>query len=179
MAEVPELPTDRLILRGHRREDFADSAAMWAEPGVVKYIMGSPSTHEQSWARLQRYLGMWALSGFGFWVVTRREDGEFLGEVGLADFQRDTQPQMLGDPEAGWVLKTSAHGKGLATEAVQAVMAWCDENVSAPHVNAMFDPAHKASMHVAEKVGFTFNCMGHYGELETLFMRRPRAWAPA
>ncbi len=34
---VPVLETERLILRGHRLEDFAAYAAMWADPIVTKY----------------------------------------------------------------------------------------------------------------------------------------------
>ncbi len=41
-AEVPILETERLRLRGHRRDDFAASAAMWADPIVTRYIGGKP-----------------------------------------------------------------------------------------------------------------------------------------
>ena len=59
---------------------------------------------------------------YGFWVVTDKVSGAFLGEVGFADFKRDLTPP-LGVPEIGWALMPHAHGKGLATEAVQAALS--------------------------------------------------------
>lgn len=65
---VPTLETERLILRGHGVDDFGDSAAMWAEPEVVRHIGGRPFTREESWSRLLRYIGHWSALGFGYWV---------------------------------------------------------------------------------------------------------------
>ncbi len=171
---IPTLETDRLILRGHRIEDFKDCAAMWADETVVAKISGTPSTEEQSWARFLRYAGHWQHLGFGYWAVFSKSDGTFLGEVGFADYHRDTTPSLAGRPEAGWVLNAAAHGKGYATEAVSAILDWADANLTHSHTAAIFDPTHKASIHVAKKVGFTNETLGRYGEHETLFMERPR-----
>ena len=126
---VPTLETKRLLLRGHRNDDFRDSAAMWADKQVVAHISGVPFTEEQSWSRLLRYTGHWQHLGFGYWVVASRDDGSFLGEVGFADYRRDTEPSLAGKPEAGWVLKSDAHGKGIATEAITAMFQWADGNL--------------------------------------------------
>ena len=48
---VPVVETERLILRGHELSDVEDCAAMWADPTVVAYISGVPSTRDQPWAR--------------------------------------------------------------------------------------------------------------------------------
>ncbi len=171
---VPTIETERLVLRGHRVGDFPDSASMWADAKVVAHISGQPATPEQSWSRLLRYAGHWHHLGYGYWVVTLKRDGGFLGEVGLADYHRDTEPSLDGKPEAGWVFKASAHGKGYATEAVAAMMEWADANLCCTHFSAMFDPAHSASMNVARKVGFSNEVLGRYGDQEALFMERAR-----
>jgi RimJ/RimL family protein N-acetyltransferase len=36
------------------------------------------------------------------------------------------QPSLGSAPEAGWVMAPRAHGKGYATEAVRAALAWAD-----------------------------------------------------
>ncbi len=36
------LETERLILRGHTRDDFAAFAAMWGAPDVTRFIGGKP-----------------------------------------------------------------------------------------------------------------------------------------
>src|SRR5579864_5518349 len=90
--EVPVLETERLRLRGHRLEDFVQSAAMWGDPKVTQYIGGKPLTEEECWTRLLRYAGHWSLLGFGYWVAEEKASGNFVGEVGFADYKRDLQP---------------------------------------------------------------------------------------
>ena len=76
--------------------------------------------------------------GFGHWAVEEKASGDFIGDLGFADFKRDIQPSIQGLPELGWVLASRAHGKGYATEAVRAAIAW-----GAAHrvqADRMFDP---------------------------------------
>ena len=100
-AVTPVLSTARLRLRGHRREDFEDCAAMWADERVTRFIGGKPSTREQCWARLLRYIGHWALMGFGYWVVEEKASGRHVGEAGLADFRRGLGQGFDDAPECG------------------------------------------------------------------------------
>ena len=37
---VPVIETERLRLRGHRRDDFAACCALWSDPVVTQYIGG-------------------------------------------------------------------------------------------------------------------------------------------
>jgi RimJ/RimL family protein N-acetyltransferase len=127
---VPVLETERLRLRGHSLSDFVHCAAMWADPKVTEHIGGKPLTEEECWTRLLRYIGHWALLGFGYWVVEEKATGNFVGETGFADYKRDLEPGLKGVPEIGWVFVAQAHGKGYATEAVRAVVAWGDVHFS-------------------------------------------------
>ena len=70
---VPVLTTARLVMRGHRPSDLDASAAMWGDDAVGRHIGGKPSTREESWSRLLRYAGLWALLGFGYWLVEERK----------------------------------------------------------------------------------------------------------
>ncbi|MGZ3424129.1 MAG: GNAT family N-acetyltransferase [Polyangiales bacterium] len=151
---IPTLETERLLLRGHRLEDFDACAALWGDPVITRHIGGKPSTREEVWARVQRYLGHWQLLGFGFWLVREKATGAFVGEVGLADFKRTMEPSIEGMPEAGWVLAQRAHGKGYATEAVRAALAWGDAHFGSTKAACIIDPENRASLRVAEKCGF-------------------------
>ncbi len=158
-VNVPELETERLVLRGHTVADFEDSAAMWGDAEVTRFIGGKPSTREEVWQRLLRYGGMWPLLGFGYWVARERSSGRFVGEVGLADFHRDLVPSFGDTPEAGWALATWASGRGFATEALRAVLAWADVQsqpaaIAAGRTVCMITPGNDPSVRVAEKCGY-------------------------
>src|SRR5271157_4057024 len=121
-VQVPVLETERLKLRGHRLDDFTASAAMWADPNVTRHIGGKPLSEEEAWTKFLRYVGHWALLGFGYWVVEEKATGNFVGEIGFADYKREMQSPVKELPEIGWVLAAWAHGKGYATEAAQAAI---------------------------------------------------------
>lgn len=151
---IPILETDRLILRPHNISDFEASAAMWSDPEVVKYISGKPSTRQQSWSRLMIYIGHWSLMNFGYWVVEEKSSGQFIGELGFADFKREINPSIEGIPELGWALTSSAHGKGYATEALKAVIDWGDSNLKIKKSACIINPQNLASIKVALKCGY-------------------------
>jgi RimJ/RimL family protein N-acetyltransferase len=168
------LDTERLTMRRPRREDFEEALAMWADPTVVRYISGKPATREEMWARLLRYVGHWELLGYGFWVVRDKSTGRFVGEVGLAHFQRDIQPPLGDAKEAGWVLSPWAHGKGFATEAVRAALRWAEDAFGPERVVCLIHPDNEASLRVAHTCGFREFARGTYkGEPTRLLERLP------
>jgi len=171
---TPRLDTPRLILRAHTLDDFPAMAAIWGDPEVTRFILGPPSSPEATWSRLLRHAGHWALLGYGYWALECRATGEYLGEAGLADYHRAFDPPEAFAPEAGWVLATRAHGRGLATEAVAAVLGWADAALAARATCAIFDPAHGASVAVARKVGFGADRLTLYNGNPTLRLERPR-----
>lgn len=175
LSTAPALETERLTLRGHALGDFAESAAMWADPAVTRYITGRPSTEEEVWARLLRYAGHWALLGFGYWVVREKATGRFVGEVGFADFKRDLTPSIAGVPEAGWVISPWAQGKGYATEAVRAALGWGEARFGGSRTVCIIAPENTPSLRVAAKCGFQEVTRTTYkGEPSILFERSAR-----
>ena len=155
LEDIPLIETARLRLRAHTASDFDASATLWALPGVVQYIGGTPSPRPASWQRLLTYTGLWAHLGYGYWFVEERSTGRFVGEVGFADFKRDMSPSIAGTPEMGWVLQPLHHGKGYATEAVEAALEWGQNHIAAAKTVCIISPENVASLRVAEKCGFT------------------------
>jgi RimJ/RimL family protein N-acetyltransferase len=170
---VPTLDTERLTLTGHRLDDFADSAAMWGDAEVTRHIGGRPSTEEEVWARLLRYAGHWAFMGFGYWVIREKATGRFVGEAGFGDFRRELSPGFEGAPEAGWALAPWAHGRGYATEAVRAILAWGETRFSGARTVCMIDPGNTASQRVAEKLGYREFVRTTYKGADTILFERP------
>jgi RimJ/RimL family protein N-acetyltransferase len=171
--QAPVIETARLVLRPHRLDDFEALAAMWREPAIVRYISGKPSTREQSFARLLRYAGHWSLLDFGYWVIEDRQSGEFAGEAGFADYHREIDPPLDGMPELGWMVDPRWQGKGYATEAVRACLAWGMRSFSPGTAFAcIISPDNAASIRVAEKCGFALRQQTTYlGDVVGLYTR--------
>ncbi|NIX77190.1 GNAT family N-acetyltransferase [Microvirga sp. c23x22] len=170
--QVPVLETERLVLRGHRAGDFEACAALWADPEVTRFISGKPSMSEESWGRLVRYVGHWALLGFGYWAVEEKASGGFVGEIGFADYKRDIEPSLAGVPELGWVISPRVHGRGYATEAVRAAIAWGDKHFGAIRTACIISPENTASLRVAEKCGFRQLLATTYKDKPTVMFTR-------
>lgn len=153
-STVPVIETDRLILRGHRVDDYAECLAIWSDPEVTRYIGGRPSTAEEVWGRMLRYAGLWQLLGYGYWAVEVKDSGRYIGDIGYADFRRDVEPRLHGMLEFGWILAPHAHGNGYASEAVAAASAWAKAHIVTSREVCMIAPENTASIRVAEKAGF-------------------------
>jgi len=166
------LETERTRLRPHLYSDLEDVAALWAEPAVIEYVMPEPLPRSEAWTRLLRYVGHWAMLPYGYWVVEDKQTGEFLGEVGFADWKREIEPSVEGLPEIGWALKSSAQGRGLATETVQAALIWADKNINASQTVALINPAHETSIKLARNVGFSGPEIAAFRNSSILIFRR-------
>lgn len=145
---------------------------MWADPKVTRYIRETPFTAEETWTRLLRFIGHWALLGFGYWAVEERETGEFIGEVGFADYKRDLKPSLEGMPEIGWVFASQAHGMGFATEAVRAAIIWGDSEFGGKRTACIIAPDNRASIRVAAKCEYReFEHTTYHGHPAVIYVR--------
>jgi RimJ/RimL family protein N-acetyltransferase len=167
------LDTDRLTLRPHSVSDFEDAAAMWGDATVTRHLGGKPSTREESWARILRYIGHWAALGFGYWTVRERGSGAHVGDVGFQNAKRDMDPPLGNAPEIGWVLSPRAHGRGFATEAARAALAWCDAHFAGATTVCIIDPDNQPSLRVAEKCGYHPVRRTLYKGDEVIVLERP------
>jgi len=174
MATTPVLESDRLVLRGHRADDLEQCAAMWSDPVVTRYTIGSPSSEQRTWLRLLAYIGHWDLLGFGYWALEEKASRRYVGELGFADFKRRLEPSIDGVPELGWALAPHAHGKGYATEALQAVLRWGAAHFGDVQTVCIINPENAASLRVAAKLGYRelFRTTND-GEVQLLFARHP------
>lgn len=153
-TRAPTIETERLILRGHLRQDFPSLAAMWADPEVVRHISGRPATEHESWMRYLRYAGHWIVMGYGYWAVTLKDGGRFIGEMGFSDLKRPIDLPVKGQPEAGWALASAFHGKGYAGEALSACLDWADRSARFALTTCIIEPANQPSVRLAERLGY-------------------------
>lgn len=175
IERAPTLETERLRLREHVEKDLDDSWALWSDPQVVRYIGGEPFSREDVWSRLLRYVGHWAVCGYGYWVIEERATGRFVGELGFIDGRREIEPSFLGVPEGGWVLMPWAHGKGMAAEALEEALRWIHERPSVTRTVCMIEPENVASVKLARKCGYELWCQTtHHSDVVDLYERKAR-----
>jgi RimJ/RimL family protein N-acetyltransferase len=174
VREAPRIETERLILRPFGAEDLEPLAAIWADEDVVRFVGGQKLNREDTWRRSLAACGQWPYVGFGYWIAESKADGKVVGQLGFADFKRDMEPRIEGEPELGYVFARQVHGHGIAREACAAALEWADANLGAASYPAIISPENDASIRLAERLGFQRDADATYrGEAITL-LRRPR-----
>ena len=154
MTLIPTLETPRLLLKGRTPADFDDYAVMWRDPDVVRFTSGEPLAREDAWRAFGRLAGVWLMFGYGPWIVREKATGAFVGDVGPAEYGRDSEPRLEPAIEFGWALSPAMHGKGYATEALHATLDWMRAKGHTRRFCAMIVPENVPSHRVAEKLGF-------------------------
>lgn len=147
MSSSFSIETDRLRLRTVVPADVEDLLHLHDDPIVARY-MGQRDRAWYEW-RVKASAEEWEERGHGFVVILDSGSGEFLGRTGLKYW-----PQ-FGETELGWVLRPEARGRGVASEATNAVLGWGFERLGFDYVTAMIRPDNAASIAVAERLGMT------------------------
>ncbi|MCU0946597.1 MAG: GNAT family N-acetyltransferase [Rubritepida sp.] len=147
---VPELRTDRLLLRGFREGDLDAFAAMQADAEVVRFLgvgenAGRPRSRAETWAAMAQFMGQWALRGHGLWAV--EQEGRFIGRLGLLE------PEGWPAMELAYALAREAWGKGLAVEGAAAALAWARAHRPGREVLSFIKPGNERSRRVAARLG--------------------------
>ena len=105
-------------------------------------------------------------------MIHEKASRRFVGEVGFADLRRMIDPPLGGAPEIGWALARWAHGRGFATEAVRAAVAWGTTHFGPARTVCLISPDNLASIRVAEKCGYSrLQHASYKGEPTIIFER--------
>lgn len=172
-SPAARVETARLVLRGHAPDDLEARLAMTGDLGVMAHLGGTASDREENWARIQRYNGHWALLGHGLFAVEDKANGVFVGEAGLARFERGLGEDFDPFPEAAWIFATSAQGKGYATEAMQAAIGWHEARFGPSRMVCVIAHENEPSLRVAEKLDFAVFAERPYKGADRLLLARP------
>ena len=143
---------------------------MHRDPAVMAQL-GGVRTEEQTTAYMDRNLRHWADYGFGLWIVREPGGGAPIGRAVLRHLVIDG----VDDVEVGYAFYEPYWGRGLATEIAARCVALAREELQLATVVGLTDPGNRASRHVLEKVGLTYerDCV-HDGHPSALFRVRLR-----
>ena len=117
--------------------------------------------------------GHWAILGFGFWAVEEKASGRFVGAVGFLSLKRALEPPLGDTPEIGWVLDPAVHGRGYASEAVEAALAWGHGHFGPVRTVCIIDPNNEPSLRLAAKFGYHEYARTTYHAEPIVLLERP------
>lgn len=145
-----ELRSTRLTLRRPVAEDVPAILAVHADPLACAHnpsdALGSLADAERLFAHWDDH---WQRTGFGYWVVRRRDVPAPLGFCGLKEMRLDDHPVL----NLFYRFAPTVWGNGYATEAATSVVGWAAANRARRAVVARVRPGNAASHRVALRAG--------------------------
>jgi RimJ/RimL family protein N-acetyltransferase len=148
------IETEQLRLRPHRMDDYAAWLRMHRQPQTTKYLhwpSSDPGAIRDHLRARTRQTRLWQTDDF--LALAIEVDGELAGEVSLHLRSVRAGTRMV---EVGWVLDHRFTGRGLATEAAEALLNFAFDVVGARIAVAVVDHGNVGSIAVAERLGFAF-----------------------
>ncbi len=151
-SRMPELETERLVLRRMHVGDEEDMYAYARQSEVTRYLLWSPHPDIYYTRDYLRYLSTrYAAGNFYDWAIVLKETERMIGTCGFTSFDCAHDAA-----EIGYVLNPNYRGQGIAPEAVRAVLAFGFGKLALHRIEARFMEGNDASLRVMEKVGMHF-----------------------
>ena len=142
------LQTTRLRLRRFRRDDADAVFAIIGDDRAMQYY---PKTFHRRDADewVERNLRRYADYGFGLFAVVSKDSDQVIGDCGVIRQLVEGRPQL----EVGYHFRRDHWGRGYATEAAWACLAWAFDTLAAEKVISLIRPENVPSRRVAERNG--------------------------
>ena len=145
---IPELRTERLLLRGFREDDLDDWAEICADREVMRWIGREDAlSRGEAWRELALHRGHWELRGFGMFAVEELASGRVVGRIG------PWEPEGWPELEVGWAVGRPWWGRGYAPEAARASAQWVFDELGRETLISLIADDNERSAAVATKIG--------------------------
>lgn len=163
------IETPRLILRPWEEKDAPDLYEYACVPGVGE---AAGWNHHKSLEESRQILEMFIREKKTF-ALELKESGKVIGSLGMEFLHPDPVKIEQYGREIGYVLSKDYWGRGLMTEAVQAVCQYCFAVLGYDYLTCGHFTQNSRSRRVIEKCGFSFfgtsSFETHYATVETSY----------
>ena len=149
------IETERLILRRLVPQDAEFMLGLLTDPAWIRFI-GDRGVRSVEGARDYLANGptaMYALQGFGLYLVELKDGAQPLGICGLI------KRAGLDDPDLGFAFMPQFRGRGYAVESAQAVLDYGRSVLGMQRIVAITSPDNQASIKLLQRIGFRFERM--------------------
>ncbi|MBM7692172.1 ribosomal-protein-alanine N-acetyltransferase [Peribacillus deserti] len=169
--EYPIIETRRLLLREVTIADANDMLTYLSDKDVVSPMGLAPFQTEKDVGDEIRWYNSIYEEGTGIrWGITLKDSGRVIGSCGFLN--RLTKHYRA---EIGYELSKDYWGKGIASEALEAVVMYGYQHFQLERIEALIEPANLSSQKLVEKLGFKREgCLRHYeftcGKFDDLYM---------
>jgi len=154
---LPVLTTRHLTLQGVGPADLDPLWQLLTDPQVRRYLCDNQIlSRAEVQAMLARSMEQ-AAEGMGFWML-RDHAATLAGCIGVHPVSADIvshAPYLDGEIEPTIALAPDCWGRGYATEALAAVVAYAFETLGLQRLVAVVDEPNHASQRLMGRVGFT------------------------
>ena len=153
-----KLESARLVLREWREADKPLYAKIIGDPVVRRYFVQT-GTLTDARVGIDRAMERLRDVGFTFLAVERKEDGAFMGMLGMAPLSETLKAIIPGAPavEIGWQLGKEFWGHGYAPEGARAMLDFAWWKLRLREVVAITYEGNLPSRRVMEKLGMTYD----------------------
>ena len=142
--------TERCYLRPFEVNDAKDFYEMNNDTEVIQYTGDTPFTSVIEAETFIKNYTAYDNYGFGRWAVCKILDGTFIGFCGLKYHKKGSFV------EVGYRFKKEFWNYGYATETAKACVSYGFNSLKLPAIYCQVWEDNKASIRVAEKIGFNF-----------------------
>ncbi|KAB7709080.1 GNAT family N-acetyltransferase [Bacillus aerolatus] len=169
--EFPIIETRRLILREVTTEDANDMFNYLSDKNVVKPMGLVPCQKVKDvWDEIRWYKSIYK-EGTGIrWGITLKDAGKVIGSCGFLNMLTKHYRA-----EVGYELSKGYWGRGIASEALEAVVKYGYQHFQLERIEALIEPSNLPSQKLVEKQGFRREgLLRHYeftyGKFDDLYM---------
>ena len=144
--------TKRTVIRELCEKDIDEVIKISREEHIIKFVEDGRVPEEEQIEKLLAYIdNIYSFYDYGIWGIFDRADGSLIGLISLDLLTNIEEAQY----ETGFFIRRERLGQGFAKEAIEMVIDYAGNKLSASKLIAVTDYENMPARFLLEKCGFT------------------------